>query len=71
MRLMRGSARYFVELLPLTAAHVSMPRFNASSAMKLPMNPEAPVMRIFMGAKLLRKNELENKKCGIFKVDDG
>ena len=48
MKWMRPSCRYCRLLDRRTAAHVSMPCFNASSTMKLPMKPEAPVMRIFI-----------------------
>ena len=46
MKWIRLSVRNARELLFLTAAHTSMPLASASSTMKLPMKPLAPVMSI-------------------------
>ena len=43
----RPSRRYLLELPLRTAAHVSKPRLSASSTIKLPMKPLAPVTNIF------------------------
>ena len=47
MKLMRGSVKNWRELVPRTAAHVSNPLRRASSTIKEPMNPLAPVISIF------------------------
>ena len=46
MKCIRGSLRNARELLFLTAAQTSIPLSRASSTMKLPMNPLAPVINI-------------------------
>ena len=57
MKWMRSSCKKAFELLLRTAAHVSKPRFKASSTIKEPMKPLAPVMSIFgfMRAKVQRR----------------
>ena len=53
MKCMRSSCRYRRELVGRTAAHTSMSRRNASSTIKLPMKPVAPVTNIlFISCKL-------------------
>jgi hypothetical protein len=54
MKCIRSSFRKAFELLFLMAAHVSKLCLSASSTMKEPMKPLAPVMGIFgfMGAKV-------------------
>ena len=54
MKWIRSSCKNSLELLFRTAAHVSKPLLSASSTMKEPMKPLAPVISIlgFMGAKI-------------------